>query len=63
MKLIRKPKIKKDVNKLECKECGAVYSCTKGELKFRRDDRDGSYYEFKCPSCKEITTYDVSLII
>jgi hypothetical protein len=52
MKLIRKAKIKKTINKIECDHCEAVYACEKRELEFVADQRDGDFYWFKCPGCK-----------
>lgn len=51
MKIIKKGKIPKTTERFACSNCGCVFECEKGEYTYHSYQRDGYYYEAKCPTC------------
>lgn len=40
----------------KCDNCHTIIRFTKDEATFRYDQRDGNYYEIKCPVCNSMIT-------
>lgn len=48
--------------KITCSECKCRFQLeSKSEAKFVSDQRDGDYYEIRCPQCRCTGTYATSL--
>lgn len=51
MKIIKKGKIPTTFIRFCCRNCGCIFDCEKGEYTYHSCQRDGDYYETKCPIC------------
>ena len=53
MKVIKKGKIPTTFIRFCCSNCGCIFECEKGEYTYHSYQRDGDYYEAKCPTCSK----------
>ena len=52
MKIIKKGKIPITFIRFYCSNCGCIFECEKDEYNiYHSCQRDGDYYETKCPTC------------
>lgn len=53
MKILKKGKVPTSVREIECRKCHSEIEFTADELEYVVDQRDGNFYWFMCPVCKE----------
>lgn len=55
-------KLKALFNIITCRHCESKVRCKKEEMEYVSDFRDGDFYWFNCPVCKEKTAIDARLV-
>lgn len=58
MKIIKEGNLEllKKYVRFECNHCGCVFEAEKGEYVIHSDQREGTWYSVKCPTCKNTIT-------
>lgn len=67
MRVVKSGNFKKSGVKriIECRECSCEFEIESSDtrrFKYVSDQRDGDYYEVRCPECNKVNTVDASLL-
>lgn len=60
VKIVRRGRLPQEIEyQADCYGCKTLFTFAGVDAKFHSDQRDGDYYEIKCPVCNEPVTVNV----